>query len=47
LFGIDLEDVRFQMEDGRRFAERVPANTRCYLEWLKARGGARFRSNTD
>lgn len=37
LFSIDLEDVRFQMEDGRRFAERVPANTRRYLAWLKAR----------
>jgi len=37
LFSIDLEDVRFQMEGGRRYAERVPANTRRYLEWLKAR----------
>ena len=38
LFSIDLEDVRFQMADGRRYAERVPACTRRYLEWLKANG---------
>jgi polysaccharide deacetylase family protein (PEP-CTERM system associated) len=35
LFSIDLEDVRFQMEGGRRYAERVPDNTRRYLAWLK------------
>jgi len=38
LFSIDLEDVRFQIKDGRRYQERVPANTRRYLEWLKGRG---------
>ena len=38
LFSIDLEDVRFQMADGRRFAERVPVNTRRYLAWLKDKG---------
>lgn len=38
LFSIDLEDVRFQMADGARFAERVPVNTRRYLAWLKDKG---------
>ena len=38
LFSIDLEDVRFQMADGRRYPERVPVNTRRYLDWLKAHG---------
>jgi polysaccharide deacetylase family protein (PEP-CTERM system associated) len=37
LFSIDLEDVRFQMADGRRYPERVPVNARRYLAWLKAR----------
>ena len=37
LFSIDLEDVRFQMAEGRRYPERVPVNTRRYLAWLKAR----------
>lgn len=35
LFSVDLEDVRFQVKDGRRYRERVPENTRRYLEWLK------------
>lgn len=36
LFSVDLEDVRFQIDNGRRYRERVPANTRRYLDWLKA-----------
>lgn len=36
LFSIDLEDIRFLMEDGRRRPERVPANVHAYLAWLEA-----------
>ncbi len=38
LFSVDLEDIRFLMEDGLRRPERVPANVRTYLEWLKSQG---------
>ena len=35
LFSIDLEDVRMMFEGGERFAERVPAMTEKYLEFLR------------
>ena len=35
LFSIDLEDVRMMIESGERFAERVPAMTERYLEFLR------------
>ena len=38
LFSVDLEDIRFLMEDGRGRPERVPANVHGYLEWLKSHG---------
>lgn len=38
LFSVDLEDVRFAMSDGRKYRERVPDMTRCYLDWLAGRG---------
>jgi polysaccharide deacetylase family protein (PEP-CTERM system associated) len=38
LFSVDLEDVRFAMKDGRRYAERVPDTVHRYLEWLDRRG---------
>lgn len=34
LLGIDLEDVRTQVEGGTRYAERVPANVARWLEFL-------------
>lgn len=34
LFSIDLEDIRFRMDDGRRYAERVPAMVEKYLDFL-------------
>jgi hypothetical protein len=34
LFSIDLEDIRFRMDDGRKYAERVPAMVEQYLEFL-------------
>jgi polysaccharide deacetylase family protein (PEP-CTERM system associated) len=37
LFSVDVEDIRFAMKDGRLYRERVPATTKRYLEWLKAR----------
>lgn len=38
LFSVDLEDVRFAMKDGRRYAERVPDTVHRYMEWLDRRG---------
>jgi len=38
LFSVDLEDIRFLMEDGRERPERVAANVHAYLEWLKGHG---------
>lgn len=38
LFSVNLEDIRFLMEDGRRRQERVPDNVRTYLGWLKKHG---------
>jgi polysaccharide deacetylase family protein (PEP-CTERM system associated) len=38
LFSIDLEDVRDWMADGQRYAERVPAMTERYLEFLRRHG---------
>jgi len=38
LFSVDLEDIRFLMEDGRGRPERVAANVRSYLEWLRSHG---------
>ena len=35
LFSIDLEDVRFWMEDGLKYAERVPLMTEKYLAFLE------------
>jgi polysaccharide deacetylase family protein (PEP-CTERM system associated) len=35
LFSVDLEDIRFLMEDGLSRTERVPANVHGYLGWLK------------
>lgn len=40
LVSVDLEDVRSMIPDGMRFAERVPANTQQYLDFL-ARFGLR------
>ncbi len=40
LLSVDLEDVRSMIPDGMRFAERVPANTQRYLDFL-ARFGLR------
>lgn len=34
LFSIDLEDVRFRMDDGRKYAERVPQMVEKYLDFL-------------
>jgi polysaccharide deacetylase family protein (PEP-CTERM system associated) len=34
LFSVDLEDVRTMIPNGKRFAERVPANVGRYLEFL-------------
>lgn len=34
LFSIDLEDIRFRMKDGDRYAGRVPAMTHRYLDFL-------------
>jgi polysaccharide deacetylase family protein (PEP-CTERM system associated) len=34
LFSIDLEDIRFRMPDGEKYAERVPAMVDKYLEFL-------------
>jgi polysaccharide deacetylase family protein (PEP-CTERM system associated) len=36
LFSVDLEDIRFLMEDGLRRPERVPDNVHGYLDWLKS-----------
>jgi polysaccharide deacetylase family protein (PEP-CTERM system associated) len=38
LFSVDMEDIRFLMEDGLGRPERVPANIHGYLEWLKSHG---------
>lgn len=38
LFSVDLEDIRFHMEDGRGRPERVPDNVHGYLDWLKRHG---------
>lgn len=38
LFSIDLEDVRFGLEDGDRYEARVPANTHRYLDWMDKYG---------
>jgi polysaccharide deacetylase family protein (PEP-CTERM system associated) len=35
LFSIDLEDVRFWMENGLKYSERVPLMTERYLEFLQ------------
>lgn len=35
LFSIDLEDVRTLIPDGDQYAERVPAMTHQYLQWLE------------
>ncbi len=35
LISIDLEDVRDWVADGMKYSERVPANTRCYLDFFK------------
>jgi polysaccharide deacetylase family protein (PEP-CTERM system associated) len=35
LFSVDLEDIRFLMSDGEKYKERVPQNTKAYLNWLK------------
>lgn len=40
LFGVDLEDVRLRVPRGARYADRVPAMTERYLDFL-ARHGAR------
>ena len=34
LFSIDLEDIRFRMEDGGQYAPRVPTLTQSILDWL-------------
>lgn len=34
LFSVDLEDVRFGLEDGSKYEERVAINTKRYLDWL-------------
>jgi polysaccharide deacetylase family protein (PEP-CTERM system associated) len=34
LFSVDLEDIRYRMKNGSRYAERVPAMTHRYLEFL-------------
>jgi len=34
LFSIDLEDIRFRMDNGLKYKERVPENTLAYLDWL-------------
>lgn len=34
LFSIDLEDIRFRMKDGERYAARVPAAAQRYLSFL-------------
>jgi polysaccharide deacetylase family protein (PEP-CTERM system associated) len=34
LFSIDLEDIRFRMTDGEKYAERVPTMVEKYLEFL-------------
>ncbi len=35
---IDLEDVRDWVENGMEYSERVPSNTRCYLDFFQERG---------
>jgi polysaccharide deacetylase family protein (PEP-CTERM system associated) len=35
LFSVDLEDIRSLVPDGGRYADRVVANTECYLELLE------------
>ena len=35
LFSIDLEDVRTNVVNGNLYKDRVPENTRRYLEWLR------------
>lgn len=37
LFSIDLEDIRFRMEDGDQYAPRVPKVTKNILDWLDQR----------
>jgi polysaccharide deacetylase family protein (PEP-CTERM system associated) len=34
LFSIDLEDVRFGLDNGNKYKERVSINTHKYLDWL-------------
>jgi polysaccharide deacetylase family protein (PEP-CTERM system associated) len=34
LFSVDLEDIRFRTKDGMKYAERLPALTHQYLEFL-------------
>ena len=38
LLSIDLEDVRDWVEDGSRYREGVPTNTRCYLDHFRRWG---------
>lgn len=38
LFSVDLEDVRSFIDNGSRYAERVPAMTRKILDFLEAHG---------
>jgi polysaccharide deacetylase family protein (PEP-CTERM system associated) len=37
LFSVDLEDIRTMFEGGERYAERVPAMTERYLQFLRDR----------
>ena len=34
LFSVDVEDIRFGMEDGLKYKERVSANVHKYVDWL-------------
>lgn len=36
LFSVDLEDIRLLIPNGEHYAERVPAMTDHYLEWLRS-----------
>lgn len=38
LFSIDLEDVRFGLDNGEQYEARVPKNTQRYLEWMDKYG---------
>jgi polysaccharide deacetylase family protein (PEP-CTERM system associated) len=35
LFSVDLEDIRFRMDRGEQYQERVRANVNRYLNWLE------------